>query len=369
MINTKTAFVTFFPIMPNNMGSSTVVNSRFKSWPKKKKLFQISHIKKINNKNIKTILIRKETPIHKIIKLPKLIFEIYKYLKLHKNKIIIIEGASWIFYSFITIIILKIILQNCKIIYISHSVESEIRKKYSNKLIYFVTKFLENLVFKFSDYSTSVSIKEKNKIFKLYKKNTQIYPNAVNIEEKRIKKKISEFYIIYSGSYRYKPNKDAIDFLNQQIMPLIIKKFPKLKLVLTGGGYNKNFPWLINKGIVSKKNLYDLIYNAKCMCVPLKFGSGTRIKIIEALTLGTIVISSSKGIEGIKLKKKNPPFIANDKINIIKKIEIVLKNFNQLNKQSNKDKIFYEKTYSMKNITNNFIKSNLDKYFNERKNL
>ncbi len=189
MINTKTAFVTFFPIMPNNMGSSTVVNSRFKSWPKKKKLFQISHIKKINNKNIKTILIRKETPIHKIIKLPKLIFEIYKYLKLHKNKIIIIEGASWIFYSFITIIILKIILQNCKIIYISHSVESEIRKKYSNKLIYFVTKFLENLVFKFSDYSTSVSIKEKNKIFKLYKKNTQIYPNAVNIEEKRIKKK------------------------------------------------------------------------------------------------------------------------------------------------------------------------------------
>ena len=189
MINTKTAFVTFFPIMPNNMGSSTVVNSRFKSWPKKKKLFQISHIKKINNKNIKTILIRKETPIHKIIKLPKLIFEIYKYLKLHKNKIIIIEGASWIFYSFITIIILKIILQNCKIIYISHSVESEIRKKYSNKLIYFVTKFLENLVFKFSNYSTSVSIKEKNKIFKLYKKNTQIYPNAVNIEEKRIKKK------------------------------------------------------------------------------------------------------------------------------------------------------------------------------------
>ena len=55
MINSKTAFVTFFPIMPNNMGSSTVVNSRFKSWPKKKKLFLISHIKKINNKKIKIL--------------------------------------------------------------------------------------------------------------------------------------------------------------------------------------------------------------------------------------------------------------------------------------------------------------------------
>ena len=103
MINNKTAFVTFFPILPNNMGSSTVVNSRFKSWPNRKKLFQISHIKKIDNKNIKTIFITKETPINKIIKLPKLIFEIYKYLRLSKNKFIIIEGASWIFYSFTTI--------------------------------------------------------------------------------------------------------------------------------------------------------------------------------------------------------------------------------------------------------------------------
>ena len=35
----KTAFITFFPINPNNMGSAAVVNSRFKSWPKNKKRF------------------------------------------------------------------------------------------------------------------------------------------------------------------------------------------------------------------------------------------------------------------------------------------------------------------------------------------
>ena len=369
MIHNKTAFVTFFPVLPNNMGSSTVVNSRFKSWPKTKKLFQISHIKKINNKKIKTIFIKKETPIKKIFKLPELIIEIYKFIKPSKNKFVVIEGASWIFYSFTTIFFLKLILPDCKIIYISHSIESEIRKKYSNKFIYFLTKFLENLVLSFSDFSTTVSMKEKNKMLKLYRKNTKIYPNAIDIEEKKLKKKKSQFYIIYSGSYLYKPNKDAIDFLNQQVMPSIFKKFPKIKLILTGGGYSKIFPWLVNKGIVSKKKLYNLIYNAGCMCVPLKFGSGTRIKILEALTLGTIVISSSKGIEGIQLNKKNPPFIANDKKKIIKSLSNAYKHFYQLKKKSNKDKIFYKKTYSMKNITYNFIKSNLDKYFNEPKNL
>ena len=123
-------------------------------------------------------------------------------------------------------------------------------------------------------------------------------------------------------------------------MPIITKKFTKLKLVLTGGGYNKKFPWLINKGIVSKKNLYNLIFNAKCMCIPLKFGSGTRIKIIEALTLGTIVISSSKGIEGIKLNKKNPPFIANNKKEIIETLTKVLNNFDKFKKNLNKIRFF-----------------------------
>ena len=37
-------------------------------------------------------------------------------------------------------------------------------------------------------------------------------------------------YIIYTGSYSYKPNKDAIDYLNNHIMPELTKKIPNLKL-------------------------------------------------------------------------------------------------------------------------------------------
>ena len=36
-------------------------------------------------------------------------------------------------------------------------------------------------------------------------------------------------------------------------MPILLKEFPKLKLVITGGGFNLNYPWLINKDIVSKR--------------------------------------------------------------------------------------------------------------------
>ena len=154
MDKSRSAFVTFFPIKPDAMGSSTVVNSRFINWPYKKKIFQISHVQNINNQKIETAYIKKENPLNKIKKLPEIIFRINRYLKKSKKKIIIIEGASWIFYSFIIIFFFKIFSSKINIIYISHSVESEIRKKYSNKFIYFLTKALENLVFKISDIST-----------------------------------------------------------------------------------------------------------------------------------------------------------------------------------------------------------------------
>ena len=355
MSKPKTAFVTFFPIKPDTMGSSAVVNSRFDNWPYDKKIFQMSHLKKINNRKVETIYIKRESPINKIIKLTELIFKVICYLRKSKKKIIIIEGASWIFYSFTVIFFLKFFFSKSKIVYISHSIESEIRKNYSNKFIYFLTKYLEKLVLKFSDLSTSVSLEEKKKIKILYGANTVLLPNAISIKNFTKKRQIKNDYIIYTGSYAYKPNKDAIDYLNNQIMPILSKKIPDLKLVLTGGGFNKKYPWLINKDVVSKENLHNLVFFSKCLCVPLKFGSGTRIKIIEALCIGAIVISSKKGIEGIKLESTNPPFITTTKSKLINQILMIIKKNSQIRKKSINSKNYYLKKYSMKNVIKNFI--------------
>ena len=360
MDKTKTAFVTFCPINPNNMGSSTVINSRYVYWPfKKKKIFQISHVKKVNNKKIETIYITKEKPIKKIIKLPELIYKINKYLSKSKKKIIVIEGASWIFYSFIILFFFKFFSSKNKIIYISHGIESEIRKKYSSRVIYFLTFILEKIVFHLSDISTSVSKKEQRKIKFYYNANTVLLPNGISIKSFRKSNKIESDYIIYSGSYSYKPNRDAIDYLNKYIMPKLIIKKPNLRLVLTGGGYNdKKFPWIINKGIVPKESLYNLIFFSKGLCIPLKFGSGTRIKIIEALCLGSIIISTKKGIEGIDIKSSNPPFMINGKKEIIKKTLEILSQNKKFKRKAIKDRNFYLEKYSMEKILKKFLNEN-----------
>ena len=80
MNDIKTAFVTFFPIKPDTMGSSAVVNSRFANWPFKKKIFQITHVSKISNQKIESIFIKKESPINKILRLPIMCLKINEYL-------------------------------------------------------------------------------------------------------------------------------------------------------------------------------------------------------------------------------------------------------------------------------------------------
>lgn len=356
----KTAFLCFFPVIPTNMGSAEVIRSLFLCWPGQKKLFQITHLKDRGDKNVKSFKIFREKPILKIFTIPLVIISILKYLNNSKNKIIIIEGPSWIGYSFISLILIKIFSPSSKIIYHSHSIEYEVRKMTSSKMMVVLTKILEKIVFKYSDITTSVSQIEIGKIKKLYNVNAFELNNGISkkIIKFSKKKKLNFNYIIYCGSYKYAPNKYAIDFLIEKIMPLISKIYPSIKLVLTGGGYNEKKKFLINLGIVKKSYLLNLIYNSKAMVVPLEKGTGTRIKIIEALLIGGNVLTTPKGAEGINFdKKKGNNLIIVKKENFIKELK---KFFNQRKKI---DKKKFQEEYLMENIIYKFINREYVKNF------
>ena len=356
----KFAFAAFYPVLPNISGSSEVSGSFFKYWPSNnKKFFYITHLKDNNNKKFQPIKILKENTYFKIISLISLCRKIIKFLKKTKQPHLIIEGPSWIFYSYITITIIKFFIPNSKIVYHSHSIEYEIRKKFNNIIISYLTYYLEKKVFQLSDISTSVSKNEYKKIYSLYKKRTIIFENGIDISyiKKISKKKINYKYLIYTGSYLYKPNKEAIDILIENIMPKILKLHPNLKLIITGGGYNKKskYEWLVDKGKLKKTELYYYLKHAECLVTPLLYGSGTRIKIIEALCVGTKIITTSIGIEGIEFvnKNNNPLILNNIKLFSVHVNKLLANKKNFLNK---KDTILYRNKFSMQNITANFYK-------------
>ena len=322
----KTAIITFFDAYPAKTGSGTVCTDFFNSWPlSKKKLFQFSK-NDLNKKNLETISIYINHPFFKLLNLPILLFKIIKYLKGNEKKVAIIEGPSWIFYSFFIIFFLKIYFKDLFLIYRSHSIEYEIRKKNSNFIIIFLTKIFESFVIRNCNISTSVSLIEQKKFYNYYKCKTYLFPNSLDLKRlKSIKSKKVKFipkkFIIFSGSYDYGPNKKAIDFIIKKILPSLERQ--NIKLVLTGNHKKKfDFKNVYNLGFVSLNQLKYLQKKSICLVVPIFEGYGTRIKILESLIWGNRIISTSKGIEGIEYKNNRNILVCNE---IKKMIEGILK--------------------------------------------
>ena len=349
MQNMRTAIVGFFEVYPPKSGSSVVIYDFFCSWPNLNKcLFQLSHsiIKKKKITNIKLI---KNKPLFKIIILPIIIYKIFKCLKSSKRKILILEGASWIFYSYSVIFIIKILIPDIFIIYRSHSIEYEIRKKNSSFFTSLITKYFEQKVYRISNIVTSVSNLEKQKAKKYYSVETRLFPNSIRIADlKKLKEKKIKYlpkkYILFCGSYEYPPNKVAINYIIKKILPVINKK-DNVVLVLTGSPSNINFnnKNVIHLSFVNRSELKFLYRNAICLVAPLFEGYGTRIKIIESLVLGSNIVTTHKGIEGIHFEK-NKKIIVTD--NLKKMIESIYY-FNKSYKKLYKNNPSTYKNYSM----------------------
>jgi glycosyltransferase involved in cell wall biosynthesis len=122
--------------------------------------------------------------------------------------------------------------------------------------------------------------------------------------------------LVYSGALTYNANFDAVDYFLREILPLIQVERPQVKLAITGkldGVAVDRLPVVKNNGLVLTGYLADVrptITRSWISIAPLRLGGGTRLKILEALALGTPVVATSKGAEGLNLVPERDILIA-----------------------------------------------------------
>lgn len=107
---------------------------------------------------------------------------------------------------------------------------------------------------------------------------------------------------MYMGDYKYFPNTDAVLYFAESILPLIKAKRPDFHLTLVGKDPSPEIQALAGDdvtvtGLVDDTRPY-LQRSAVFIC-PLRSGSGTRFKLMEALACGCPVVSTSLGCEGL----------------------------------------------------------------------
>jgi glycosyltransferase involved in cell wall biosynthesis len=126
-------------------------------------------------------------------------------------------------------------------------------------------------------------------------------PNAIDIPP-RYEPPASPTFL-FLGTYSYGPNVAAADYLVTAIWPLIRHELPEARLIIAGERpenlqcFHERHAGVEIRGFVA--DLDRLYREVRVVCCPVRAGSGTRVKIIEAAAYGKAIVSTSLGAEGL----------------------------------------------------------------------
>ena len=128
-------------------------------------------------------------------------------------------------------------------------------------------------------------------------------PNGVDIEYfQPSPEETDPDSLVYTGLISYRPNTDAVLYFAQEILPLILRRRPRTVFNIVGMGPTPEVLRLQGPNVNVTGEVPDVrpyIAKAGVMVVPLRMGSGTRLKVLEGLAMGKPVVSTTIGCEGI----------------------------------------------------------------------
>jgi len=160
------------------------------------------------------------------------------------------------------------------------------------------------------DASTVVSEKERELLISLGVPPAKILvaANGVDLQHHRPEwGPPDEATIVYPGCIDFHANRDAMRYFVGEILPAIRARHPGIRLRITGEAtqaQRREANPANDRSVEFTGFVPDVrpIVACSAVCVvPLRVGGGTRVKILEAMALGTPVVSTSKGAEGLPL--------------------------------------------------------------------
>lgn len=137
--------------------------------------------------------------------------------------------------------------------------------------------------------------------------------------------------IVFVGNFRHDPNLDAVNFLCEDIVPRLDPELLAEHPVYIVGNeptdevlkYGRDSEFVHVLGWVP--SLLPYLHYSRVSVVPVRYGAGTKRKLLQAITAGTPVVSTGMGVEGLSLKPGRHLLIADEAAQFAQHIERLLR--------------------------------------------
>ncbi len=204
-----------------------------------------------------------------------------------------------------------------------YRLESKRLKSYESKIVnhfdhsFLVSEFDRNFLFGNNSYESKL---------------VSVFSNGVNLDSFPYQFNHNAKDIIFIGNMQSLQNFDAALFMATDIFPLVRKVLPHVRLRLIGRIKPEQALQLSTFIGVDVTGEIDNVANAAKdgavgVC-PLRLGAGVQNKVLEYMSLGLPVVSTSIGLEGFDAQDGKELFVENDPALFAKKIISLIENRN-----------------------------------------
>jgi glycosyltransferase involved in cell wall biosynthesis len=117
--------------------------------------------------------------------------------------------------------------------------------------------------------------------------------------------------LVFVGGFDWQPNADAVRWFLQEVWASVLARHPDARLTVVGKDppeWVRRGPHVHAPGFVPDER--EIVARARAVIVPVRYGSGVRIKLINALAMGKAVVSTTAGAEGVPVRHGRSALLA-----------------------------------------------------------
>jgi len=147
-------------------------------------------------------------------------------------------------------------------------------------------------------------------------RNVRVIPTGVDLDFFQYRPPSNKPHVVFTGSMDWMANIDAIEFLLRDVWPLVQRAEPSACMTVVGRNppprlveeaRRRGYAWTFTGWVTDTRSW---VWDSAAFVIPLRVGGGTRLKVWEAMAMGSVVVSTQLGVEGLPVEHERHCLLA-----------------------------------------------------------
>ncbi len=135
--------------------------------------------------------------------------------------------------------------------------------------------------------------------------------------------------LLFTGSMGYRPNVDAVLWFAERILGRVREAIPAARLFVVGKNPHRRLDPLRQRADVEitgyVQDVLPFLHSCTVYVTPLRMGSGTRLKLLQAMAAQRAIVSTTIGAQGLEITSGNELILADDEIGFAQNVIALLR--------------------------------------------